>query len=102
MLALKNRIGVPTTIRKTKKEITRMTTPTPMTAREIVTAMDNTYQSCAHDIPGDWVGSSVLDFVVSVNGHYADDWDKDRYAATSTETADRAIIVFNRRYGFTE
>lgn len=90
MLELKNRIGIQTTI------------PRAMTVREIVTSMERTYDSCAHDVDGEWCGSSVLDFVVSTNGQYAPAWDKDRYNVTARQIADEAILLFNRNYGLTE
>jgi len=74
----------------------------PMTPKEIFTAMDHTYQSCAHDVDGEWCGSAVLDFVVSNRGHYADRWNQDRYDITDPQQAAHAVIIFNRRYGMTE
>ena len=76
--------------------------PEPYTAKEIVTAMENTYQSCGHDVGGEWPGSAVLDFVVSGKGQYADNWSDDRYWNTPDSITSHAVVVFNRRYGFTE
>ena len=70
-----------------------------MTAAAIEAALEDTYQSCAHDVPGEWAASSVLDFVVSTRGMYADEWSDEADWATEQSVVDEAVAEFARKYG---
>lgn len=77
----------------------------PMSADEILKAMEDTYQACAHDVDGDWDPEDVIDFLVSTNGSHADRWSNDRFWATREFTPkriDAAVEKFKARYGHTE
>jgi len=72
------------------------------TVDQIVTAMEDTYQACAHDVPGEWAASSVLDFLVSGNGLYADGWNNRIYFDTDPSVSAAALKTFAARYGVSE
>lgn len=78
--------------------------PQPLSADQIFKAMEDTYQSCAHDVEGSWAPEDLLDFIVSTEGSYADLWSNERYFAgleMGGNASKAAVERFKARYGRT-